>query len=76
MKALKIVAQLREHGESKTLERSACMVLSDRDDPDNFVEMMWGSWYDIISYQFEDIEIHISKNYIKELAIDLLKSNI
>jgi hypothetical protein len=74
MKALKIVAQLREHGESETIERTAYMVLSDRDYPAEFVEMMWGSWYDIISYQTEDVEIHISKTYIKENAINLINS--
>jgi hypothetical protein len=73
MNSIKIVAQLRKHGESQTVERTAYMVLSDHDDTELFIQMAWGSWYDIISYQSEDIEIHVSKNYIKEQSLDLIR---
>lgn len=50
------------------------VVITDKDNLDTLVQMSYGSWYDIMNYSYEeiDIDIHVSDNYCKRIAAKFL----
>jgi putative sterol carrier protein len=75
MKSFKLKTQLKEHGSELVEVRETLIVLSDKDDLDYIVQMLYGSWYDIISFEIEPTTIFVSRQYCIDVVIDELNEN-
>ena len=61
-------------GNSKEQVKKDTVILADNDDLNEFVQMMYGCWFDIVKFDYEEANIvHISKNYIKQEALKIMK---
>jgi len=76
MKAYNVKTRLKKHGERIWDRCEKVMILSDEDDLDEFVQMTYGCWYEIISFDSEEIQVGISKTYLREEVIRTFNSLI
>ena len=69
MRIYNITTIVREHSKAKEQFKKDTVILADNDDLKEFVQMMYGCWFDIIRFDAEEANmVHISKNYIKQEA--------
>ena len=71
-KRLKITAKLKKFDATVEETEIFFAILTEQDDIDICVQMVYGCWYQIISYTTEPVDIFVSENYCKEIAIKLL----
>lgn len=76
MKAYNVKTRLKKHGERIWSICEEVMILSDEDDLDEFIQMTYGCWYDVISFDSEEVQVGISKTYLREEVIRTFNSLI
>lgn len=74
MKYLKINTELKEYGTTTVETKNLYIAISENEDIDLILQMIYGTWYEVIAYTSEEAEIYVSQNYIKKAAIEILKS--
>lgn len=73
MRVYNITTTLKAYGNAKEEIKKDTLILADNDDISEHIQMMYGSWFEIVKFDVEEANlIHISKNYIKQEAIKLL----
>ena len=76
MRIYNITVVLKEQGTKTDQIKKATIILAESDSLDEFIQMMYGCWFDIISYKYEEADIiHISKNYIAKEAMKMIRFN-
>ena len=76
MYSLKIKTTLLEHGKKEEKVKEELFILDENDNIEEQLQMLYGSWYDII--RFEIVEnynniTHVSKNYIEARARRMIR---
>lgn len=74
MKYLKINVELMEHGTNTVETKNLYLAITESEDINLMLQMIYGSWYKVVTYTSEEVVIYISISYIKEAAIKILKS--
>ncbi len=74
MRSLKVTTKIKEHGSNKIETREMLMVITIEDDLEQLVQMAYGSWYDIVEYTYEPIEIHVSERYCHQISARFLEN--
>ena len=72
MRSLKVTTKIKEHGSDKIESREMLMVITVEDSLEQLVQMAYGSWYDIVNYTYEQIEIHVSERYCHQISARFL----
>ena len=74
MRIYNLTAVVKEKGTKTQTIKKDTIILADNDGLEDFVHMMYGVWYDIISFEVEEANIiHISKNYIAQEAMQMIR---
>ena len=74
MKVYKVTTRLKELSNSKVETKEDTVVLANDDDLYDFVQMMYGCWFDILDFEYEEGDsVHISKNFIKQEALKIMQ---
>tara|TARA_R110000851_G_scaffold155708_1_gene298251 strand:- start:298 stop:534 length:237 start_codon:yes stop_codon:yes gene_type:complete len=74
MRIYNISTTIKEHSAAKEKIVKETVILSDNEDLSEFVQMMYGGWYDVVKFDVEEANIiHISKNYIKQEALKVIR---
>jgi hypothetical protein len=74
MRIYNITTVVREHSKAENQVKKDTVILADNDDLKEFVQMMYGCWFDVISFEYEEANmVHISKNYIKQEALKVME---
>ena len=74
MKQYDLTVEVKEHGMSKVEIKRCKIILSDKDNVEEYAQMMYGCWYDVLRVEYEECEeIHISKTYLIEQAYNLIR---
>jgi hypothetical protein len=74
MRIYNITTIVKEHSKAKEQVKKDTVILADNDDLAEFVQMMYGCWFDVISFEYEEANmVHISKNYIKHEALKVME---
>jgi len=74
MRIYNIITIVKEHSKAKEQVKKDTVILADNDDLDEFIQMMYGCWFDVISFEYEEANmVHISKNYIKQEALKVME---
>lgn len=74
MKSYKVTTILQKHGNTDVEQVDDIIVLSDKDDINEFIQMAYGCFYDVIDTKIEDIDpVLISKTYLVEQAKHLIR---
>ena len=73
MKQYDLTVKLKEHGAEKIEIKTCKIVLSDKDNVEEFALMMYGCWYDVLIIDYKECElISISKTYLIEEAYKMI----
>jgi len=65
---------VKEHSKAKEQIKKDTVILADDDDLNEFIQMMYGCWFDVVSFEYEEANmVHISKNYIKQEALKVME---
>jgi hypothetical protein len=67
-RSLKVTVKVKEHGSDKVEIREMLMVITIEDDLEELVQMAYGSWYHIVEYTYEPINIHVSERYCHQVS--------
>lgn len=74
MKQYDLIVVLKKHGETKAEIEKCKIILSDNEDVKESVNMLYGSFYNIISFYYCECDtIHISKKYLIEQAFRMVR---
>jgi hypothetical protein len=74
MKQYNLTVDVQEHGISKIETKTCKVILSNKDNVEEYAQMMYGCWYDVLRVEYEECEeIHISKTYLIEQAYKLVR---
>jgi hypothetical protein len=74
MRIYNITTIVKEHSKTKEQVKKDTVILANNDDLKEFVQMMYGCWFDVISLEYEEANmVHISKNYIKQEALKVME---
>jgi len=74
MRIYNITTIVKEHSKAKEQIKKDTVILADNDDLNEFIQMMYGCWFDVISFEYEEANmVHISKNYIKQEALKVME---
>jgi hypothetical protein len=74
MRIYNITTIVKEHSKAKEQVKKDTVILADQDNLNEFVQMMYGCWFDIIRFDAEEANmVHISKNYIKQEALKVME---
>ena len=75
MRIYNVTTVLKEpFSKDKEQVKKDTVILSDSDDLKEFVQMMYGCWFDIVKFDYEEADvIHISKSYIKQEALKMIE---
>ena len=74
MRIYNITTIVKEHSKAKEQVKKDTVILADNDDLNEFVQMMYGSWFDIVKFDYEEANtVVISKNYIKQEALKVME---
>ena len=74
MRIYNITTIVKEHSKAKEQIKKDAVILADNDDLNEFIQMMYGCWFDVISFEYEEANmVHISKNYIKQEALKVME---
>lgn len=67
MKIYDLTVLLKKHGETEIEVEKCKIILSNNEDVKESVNMIYGSFYDIMSYEYKECDtIYISKKYLIE----------
>lgn len=73
MKQFDLTVKVQEHGMSKIETKICKIILSDNDNINEFAQMMYGCWYDVLKVEYQECEtIHVSKTYLIEEAYKMI----
>lgn len=72
MKKLKLTIKIKNHISSDIETKVLLIAISDDENIEDFISMAYGSWYDIIEYSSEDIDIFVSDMFCKKVVASLL----
>ena len=56
MKAYQVEVKIREHGKELIKEESFILILEKFGNINEFIQMKYGSWYDVIGFDFHQIK--------------------
>jgi len=74
MKTYMVNTVLKDCNTSESIETEVVIVMADKDVLAEHIQMMYGCWYDIVSYEYALVDnVHISKTLIEEEARDMMK---
>ena len=74
MRIYNITTIVKEHSKAKEQIKKDTVILADNDDLKEFVQMMYGCWFDVVKFDIEEANVvHISKNYIKQEALKVIE---
>ena len=73
-RSLKVTTKIKKHGSDEIEIREMLMVIAIEDDLEQLVRMAYGSWYDIIEYIYESIEIYVSEKYCRKISARFLEN--
>lgn len=74
MRIYNITTIVKEHSKAKEQVKKDTVILADNDNLSEFVQMMYGCWFDVINFEYEEANmVHISKNYIKQEALKVME---
>ena len=74
MRIYDITTVLKKHDTGNIITQKDTIILADNDSLKEHIQMLYGCWYDIISFEFEKANmIHISKNYIAQEAMKIIR---
>jgi hypothetical protein len=74
MRIYNITTIVKEHSKAKEQIKKDTVILADNDDLNEFIQMMYGCWFDVISFEYEEANmVHISKNYIRQEALKVME---
>ena len=74
MRIYNITTIVKEHSKAKEQIKKDTVILADNDHLNEFIQMMYGCWFDVISFEYEEANmVHISKNYIKQEALKVME---
>jgi len=74
MKTYMVNTVLKNYRTSELMETEIILVMTDSDVLDEHVQMMYGHWWDIVSYESVLIDnVHISKTVIEEEARNIMR---
>ena len=76
MKSYNVKTTVKKYGNTNEEVFEEVMILGDSDELDEFIQMTYGCWYNVISFEFDRIIVGISKTFIKEEAMKLIKENM
>lgn len=71
---MKVTTKIKEHGSDKIEIREMLMVITKEDNLELLIQMAYGSWYDIVEYTYEPIEIHVSERYCHQVSARFLEN--
>lgn len=73
-RSYEIIATIKKHDSHESLTVNEIIVLSPNDSIEEFMQMKYGSWYDITDIKHEPVHVDISLTVFKEEAINILQS--
>lgn len=74
MRIYNITTIVKEHSKDKEQVKKDTVILADNDDLNEVVQMMYGCWFDVVKFDYEEANmVHISKNYIKQEALKVIE---
>jgi hypothetical protein len=73
-RTLKVTAKLLKHGSSEEIIEEFHAVVADDEKLDEIVQMNYGCWYNVVSYEVEPAIIAISNKAIKGLVSELINN--
>ena len=73
MKSYKVKTKVKDVAYDKEETIEEILILGDNDDLAEFVQMSYGSWNDIISFESEEVKVSVSKTYIAEEAMKMVR---
>jgi len=74
MRIYNITTIVKEHSKAKEQVLKETVILADKDNLAEFIQMMYGSWFDVISFEYENANmVRISQNYIKQEALKVIE---
>jgi len=76
MKSYNVKTTVKKYGNTNEEVFEKVMIIGDSDELDEFIQMTYGCWYEIISFDSEEVQVGISKTFIKEEAMKLIKENM